>query len=483
MSKLAVIFLYKYSICNIIIEFILILYYIIYSADKDDIKKQVIYEQSNVKLSKMVDIKAEARKKVSLEKAKRLRALMNAKVETLHRFNNYGSVLKIVAEIDEAKKLDAAMRAEARAMHKKEQEAELLAAAERGPVLSPIIDLNTYMSPGRVAEGDYRDGPESDSDSDATSVVFQMNSPVTSPLAGHQKQHSQHVQNNQKPKQLGRSVSMNTVIQGTNNALVMKTPPPSGNGTGTGSRGSILVAPGSGSKRRGSQMGGSVVDDRTKMMALMRAKAEEIHREALLNKLMTTALLSRFGVMYKLISDKRIANAHQLAQQKLLRSVVWVQRWWYFVKIKIHMRRNPLSVERIRVVVLTGLRIRRLRKMHSGIGLMKEFLFSSIILKDMVAKIYRYRKRAVRVSTYEVSNLLSVLCIRYNVVYIYIFWYLYVLCVLLLCYISCLDYRFRSGLGVMCLYDRRGCWLYHCISLKSGTKTRRKSKKRVENKR
>ena len=41
----------------------------------------------------MIDIKAEAKRKVAVIKAKRLRASMNSKLQTLHRFNNHNYVL------------------------------------------------------------------------------------------------------------------------------------------------------------------------------------------------------------------------------------------------------------------------------------------------------------------------------------------------------------------------------------------------------
>lgn len=389
------------------------MYVVWYSENKCDIKNQVIFEEGKVKLSTIDEIKAEARKAVNMVKAERLRAQLNARVETLRRFNNYSSVLKIVDEIDEEMKVEEAMRREQEAANKLPQAKENAMFAP----LSPIIDLTSYMSPGQKKPEDVS-GPEEDSDSigdtsSITSVVFELKSPVkctiTSPLPPARV----------SPKTNLRSASFSAAATSNAMGLIgLKSPPNARANT----RATILSPPGSASKRRGSHMRESVVDDRTKQMATMRMQAEELHRQALINKLMAkeaklmknekqkemvgmlkqlsmvVMLLSRVGCMHRLIVERRAAMAHQIAQQKLLRSVVWVQRWWYFVKIKLCMKRNPLSVEKIRMVVLCGIRIRRLKKRHQGIALMKEFLFSSVILKDMVAKIYGYRRKAIRVS-------------------------------------------------------------------------------------
>ena len=84
-------------------------------------------------------------------------------------------------------------------------------------------------------------------------------------------------------------------------------------------------------------------------------------------------------------------------QARLDRAVAKIRSWWIFRRRILQMYRNPIQIGKIRVAVMVRIRRNRLKNRHNGMKLIKDFLIESLVLKDMVSKLYAYRKKAVRV--------------------------------------------------------------------------------------
>ena len=101
-------------------------------------------------------------------------------------------------------------------------------------------------------------------------------------------------------------------------------------------------------------------------------------------------------------------------QARIDRAVKIIRYWWIFRRRILQMLRNPLEIGKIRVAVMMKIRRNRLKHRHEGMKLIKDFLIESLVLKDMVSKLYAYRKKAVRVSAFNsfLSRLFECECLQ-----------------------------------------------------------------------
>ena len=81
----------------------------------------------------------------------------------------------------------------------------------------------------------------------------------------------------------------------------------------------------------------------------------------------------------------------------LLHAVVMMQLWWMLQRLKLKMHRNPIATRRIRCLVMQKWRVNTIKKRNTGAALIKEFLVESLVLKDIVTKLYAHRKKAMRI--------------------------------------------------------------------------------------